>query len=232
MKVSAENLPAASLAALAEASAAINSSLDPDVVLDAIARTAAKVMRAEASSVLLLDGRRKTLIFVAAVGDRGDALRGEEFDANLGIAGHVAASGKPELVEDVRDCDHHFAGIDDLSSFQTRGLIAAPMIHKSEVVGVVEVLNRVGGERFDRQDLELLQVFANLAAAGAYNARDHETLRREAEGLRRAVLGSDEFVGQSGALHRVLALCDRVAGSNATVLLLGETGTGKELAAR
>jgi len=99
VKLLADNLPATSLAALAEASAAINSSLDFNVVLDAIARSAANVMRAEAASVLLLDERRKTLVFVAAVGDRGEALVGEEFDADLGIAGYVAATAKPELVQ-------------------------------------------------------------------------------------------------------------------------------------
>jgi len=232
VKLLADNLPATSLAALAEASAAINSSLDFNVVLDAIARSAANVMRAEAASVLLLDERRKTLVFVAAVGDRGEALVGEEFDADLGIAGYVAATAKPELVQNVHDCEHFFSGIDDQSSFQTRGLMAAPMIHQAEVIGVVEVLNRIGEDNFAEQDLELLQVFANLAASGACNARTHETLQREAEGLRRAVLGSDRIIGQSAAQRHVLTLCDRVASSNATVLLLGETGTGKEVAAR
>ncbi len=232
MKLSADKLPASSLAALAEASAAINSSLDFNVVLDAIARSAASVMRAEAASVLLLDERRKTLVFVAALGDRGAALIGEEFDANLGIAGYVAATAAPELVQNVHECEHFFSGIDEQSSFETRGLMAAPMIHKAEVIGVVEVLNRIGEENFSSDDLELLQVFANLAATGACNARDHQMLQREAEGLRRAVLGSEKIIGQSGALRRVLKLCDRVASSNATVLLLGETGTGKEVAAR
>ena len=75
MKLSTTNLSQSSLAALAEASAAINSSLDPTVVLSAIAQSAAEVLHAEASSVLLLDRRRKKMIFAAAVGDRGDELR-------------------------------------------------------------------------------------------------------------------------------------------------------------
>ena len=232
MKIPATNLSPASLAALTEASAAINSSLDLDVVLNAIARSAAEVMRAEASSVLLLDQRRRKLVFVAAIGESGAELVGQEFDAELGISGHVVRTAKPARVTDAHDDDRHFGGIDDMTSFHTKGLIAAPMIHNDEVIGVVEVLNPVSGQEFSQTDLDLLQVFANLAASGARNAQAHRTLQRENEGLRETVLGPDRIIGQSKALEQALALCDRVAASNATVLLLGETGTGKEVTAR
>ena len=232
MKLPTSSLSPDSLAALAAASAAINSSLELDTVLDAIARSAAEVMNAEASSVLLLDNQRKKLVFAAAVGDRGPALVGEEFDAHLGIAGHVAATAKPAIAPDVRKDEHFFEGIDAKSSFQTRGLIAAPMIHKSEVIGVVEVLNRKGADGFARSDVDLLKVFADLAAVGASNAQQHQRVLRENQGLRQAVLGGEAIIGESSALKHVLKLCDRVATSNATVLLLGETGTGKEVTAR
>ncbi len=62
------------LGALAEASAAINSTLELDVVLGQIARSAAAVMRAEASSVLMLDRRRNRLIFAAAAGEQARSV--------------------------------------------------------------------------------------------------------------------------------------------------------------
>ncbi|MFQ5490014.1 MAG: sigma 54-interacting transcriptional regulator [Phycisphaerae bacterium] len=232
MKTPPVNLSTASLAALTEATAAINSSLDMDEVLNAIATSSANVMRAEASSVLLLDSARHKLVFVAAVGDRGTALIGEEFDAELGIAGFVARTATPTMVGDAHTDERFFRGIDDMSSFQTRGLIAAPMMHESEIVGVVEVLNRSDGQRFTQADLDLLQVFANLAAAAAQNAKAHQHLQRQNIGLRQAVLRSDKIIGDSPAIKHVLTLCQRVASSNATVLLLGETGTGKEVSAR
>jgi len=220
------------MSALIEASAAINASLDLQRTLEAIARSAAMVMQAEASSVLLLDRRRNKLVFKAAIGDRGDALLGEEFDANLGIAGKVAATGRPALVTDVQRDKAFFKGIDDKSSFTTRGLIAAPLVHNNEIIGVVEVLNKIAQENFTEEDLELLQIFANLAANGAVNAQTHERLRMEYRGLRETVRLTDVIIGQSQALRQCLELCGRVAGSNATVLLLGDTGTGKELMAR
>ncbi len=222
----------ATLAALVEASAAMNSTLDPDSVLQAIARSAADVLQAEASSVLLLDPARRKLVFRAAVGETGSLLRGEEFSAELGIAGRVAATGRPELVPDVYEHPDFYQGIDQKWRFRTRGLVAAPLRYRDQVIGVVEVLNRRDGQAFTQRDLEILQVFANLAAISASNAHMHEALKRENLGLRESVTHEDPIIGNSPALLEVLQLCDRVAPTNATVLLLGETGTGKELSAR
>lgn len=230
--VNLQGLAPESLKALAEASALINSSLDLNTVLERIASCAAKVMRAEAASVLTLDRRRNRLIFSAAVGPHGKELVGKEFDANLGIAGRVLQTGHPMRVDDVSKSPDFFGGIDALSHFHTRGLLAAPMVYKSETVGVVEVLNPVAVEKFSESDLELLRTFANLAASAARNAIAHESLRRENLALRGGARSEVRIVGQSDALRRVLELADRVAATTATVLILGETGTGKEMLAR
>jgi Nif-specific regulatory protein len=226
------NLTPRTMSALVEASAAINASLNSGEVLQAIAQKAAVVLRSEASSVLMLDRRRNRLVFMAAVGDRGPSLLGEEFDADLGIAGKVTATAKPVIVPDVRESKDFFRGIDAKSSFQTRGLVAAPLIWKGEVIGVVEVLNKIGGGPYDQDDLTLLQVFANLAASGAHNATQHTILVRENRGLKETLRISAPIIGNSAALKQVNNMVNRVASSNATVLLLGETGTGKEITAR
>jgi Nif-specific regulatory protein len=232
MMLPSRTLPQSTLAALIEASTAINSTLDLQESLQAIARSAATVMNAEASSVLLLDKRRNKLVFRASVGGGGESLLGEEFDADLGIAGKVAATGQSLLITDVQENKDWFKGIDDRSRFVTRGMAVAPLIHQDEIIGVVEVLNRIGEENFNDHDLELIQIFANLAASGAINAQRYEELQRENRGLRETLKTSDQIIGQSDALRKVLDLCNRVARSNATVLLLGETGTGKELIAK
>ncbi|MEP0843874.1 MAG: sigma 54-interacting transcriptional regulator [Phycisphaerae bacterium] len=232
MSITSERLPNRTLSALIEASAAINSSLDLQSTLQAIAETARDVMSAEASSVLLYDRDRRKLIFKAATGNRAEQLLGEAFDAEVGIAGRVLRTGQPALVDDVNQDQSFFRGIDDKSHFTTRGMVAAPLVHKGRAIGVVEVINRVGQERFSAEDLDLLRIFANLAASGASNAQDHEQLKMEYRGLRSTLDARIHIVGSSPALRNVLDLCARVAGSNATVLLLGETGTGKEVLSR
>ena len=232
MDLASHSFSAQTLRALAKASAAINSTLEWEVVLDQIARQAADVMRAEASSVLILDRHRGKLVFAAAAGLQSESVSGKEFDASLGIAGHVLKTGKPENVLDVSQSSEFFSGIDEQSHFHTRGLAAAPMLFKSETIGVVEVVNPLERESFDATDLELLGIFANLAACAARNAQAHTSLRRENMALRGTVLGNTQVIGQSSAFKATLKLAERVAPTHSTVLLLGETGTGKEVLAK
>lgn len=230
--ISAASIQKAALAALVDASAAINTSLDLRDTLQAIAKSAASVLNADASSVLLLDRTRSKLVFLAAVGNRAPSLIGDEFDAKLGVAGRVVQTGAPMLVPDVRNSPHFFRGIDDKWSYTTRSLVAGPMQHNGEVIGVIEVLNKRGGEEFSPHDVEVLQVFANLAAVSVNKAQAHEAVKQENRALRIGAQRDDAIVGNSESLRRVLELIERVGPTNATVLILGETGTGKELVAR
>ncbi len=230
-KTTVEYSPEA-LAALVDASAAINVTQDLDETLDAIARAAAAVMRAEASSVIMLDKVRRKQVFRAAVGDRADQLVGVEYDEGTGISAKVMKSGQARIVNDVSRENAHFKDIDTLVGFETRSLIAAPLINKGERLGVVEVLNPLHGSRFSDEDCQLAQVFANLAAIAVANSQHRDYLRRDNRGLKQAMRGPEEMIGTSPAMQEIRDMVRRVAASAATVLLLGETGTGKEIVAR
>jgi len=226
-----QDLPAQCLASLVEASTAINSAQGLDQTLSAIARAAAMVLAAEASSVIMLDKARNKQVFRAATGDHAEQLINVEYEADVGISGAVLRSGEVIVVHDAqRDTSHH-KEIDRLVGFRTRGLIAAPLIHRGEKLGVVEVLNRRDGGEFREQDCQLAQVFANLAAIAVANSQDRDLLRRHNRGLRQSVRRPESIIGVSAAMPEVRRLIRQVASSSATVLLLGETGTGKELAA-
>ena len=232
MKLSSHSLPPPSLTALTEAAAAINSTLDFRSVLSTIANLARSVTHAEASTVFSLDPKRNKLIVVSATGHWRDAMMDRQFDAHLGIPGQVVRTAEPVVVVDVRQSSKFCSEIDEISSTSTHSLMAAPMIHRSEVIGVIEVVNRTDEIEFSETDLKILQIFATLAATASQNARAHDDLRRRFDGLRDSVLKRTTIIGKSDRWNRVLELCDRVANSSATVLLLGETGTGKELTAR
>jgi Nif-specific regulatory protein len=136
------------------------------------------------------------------------------------------------VVNDVSKDQAHYTKIDELVAFRTRSLIAAPLVNKGRTLGVVEVLNPVQSETFAEGDRQLCMVFANLAAIAMANAQLVDRIQRENSQLKQAYQGPEEIVGISMAMDNVKNLIRRVARSTATVLLLGETGTGKELAAR
>lgn len=219
------------LMALVEASRTIIGELDLADVFQRVAESAMTVMNAHGASVLLFDEDRGELVFQTAVGPGSESLIGERFDASLGIAGQAIKTGRAMMVDDVRQNRHFFPGIDAKTQLRTRSLIAAPLMHQDKVLGVVEVLNPKQRERFDRRDMELLEVFANMAAAAASNAQAYDRATRENRGFSATQSGT-VVIGKSKAVQHVIELCRKVALSTATVLLYGETGTGKELAAK
>ncbi|KKL62654.1 hypothetical protein LCGC14_2183050, partial [marine sediment metagenome] len=220
------------LSALLDALVAINAAGAMEETLGAIARAAAAVLRAEAASVIMVDPARGKQVFLAAVGDRAEQLIGVEYDLDEGLSGKAAASGKLQVYDDVANEEGHYHRIDERIAFRTRSLIAAPLIHEGEVLGVVEVINPVSGERFNERDRQLAQIFANMAAIAASNARHMDRMTRENTGLKDTLRRQGRMVGQSPAMEKAFDLIRRVAPSNASVLLLGESGVGKELAAQ
>jgi len=230
--IPAGNFTPEALSSLVDASAAINSAQGLDETLAAIARGAAAVMKAEASSVIILDAVRHKQVFRAAVGKSADRLIGEEYDEGDGISGKALETGEAIIVNNVGENANHYKTIDKLTSSETVSLIAAPLMHKGRKLGVIEVMNPVQDSSFTEADRELCLVFANLAAISTANADLYEQLQRENSGLKRALGGPKEMIGESKPMEKLKDVIKRVAGSTTTVLLLGETGTGKELAVR
>ena len=227
----ASSLDRRTLLGLLDASRAIISVPHLPQVLERVVEQATTVLRAEAASVLLYDSQREELVFRAATGPKGEELVGERFDGKRGIAGQAMRTRRAVQVTDVKQNRNFFEGFDAKTHMQTRCLIAAPMIHLEEVIGVIEVMNPLGRKNFAEGDTELAQVFANLAAAALLSGQVFDQISRENRGFRESSR-PPEIVGKSQPMMRVLDLCQRVAPTRSTVLISGETGTGKELVAR
>jgi len=219
------------LLSLVDASRIINHDLNLDEVLLQVAQQAAVVLDAEGSSVLLIDGAREELVFKTVVGPADRQLLGVRIKADQGIAGQVARTGRAVRVDDVRQNSNFFPGIDAKTNTQTKALIAAPLTDRDKVIGVVEVINPQNRINFSDADLDVLRIFANLAAVATRNAQVYDRVQRDNRGLRES-MPTPLIVGESPPIRKVLELCKKVAKSRATVLITGETGTGKELVAR
>ena len=100
-------------------------------------------------------------------------------------------------------------------------------------MGVLEVLNTSKPKRFDQADLDLLMAYASHAAVALKNAQLFSVIREEKRLLQ---VSLDEryrtFIVESPAMRKVLETAQKAAKSQATILLLGESGVGKEILAR
>ena len=145
-------------------------------LVEQITQMTQQTLNASASSVLLLDGQEQELHFEVAEGQAGKSLRKLRLSAQSGIAGWVASHGKPLVVNDVNQDKRFNRGIDEITGFVTRSIMCAPLIVHRQTVGVIEVLNKVDGSDFSKQDLATLVSVAATTAIAIENIRLHQSV--------------------------------------------------------
>jgi Nif-specific regulatory protein len=111
-------------------------------------------------------------------------------------------------------------------------ILCAPLTAGDRLLGALYLDTTNVSTRFSEDDLELVSAIAGLAAMGVENARQFEQLTLENEQLRAEACLTHDMVGRSAKMKEVYQFIERVAPSDATVLIHGESGTGKELVAR
>ncbi|MCK5010865.1 MAG: sigma 54-interacting transcriptional regulator, partial [Deltaproteobacteria bacterium] len=213
-------------------SSLVNSVSDLDHLLELIIESVTEVMGARASSLLLLDKKAEKLYFQVATGDKKDDVKKFEVGLGEGIAGHVAKTGKPLLVEDVRKDSVWDEKISESIGFDTKSIACVPMKIGEEVVGVVEIIDREDGKPIRSEDMEILVAFANMAASAIVKAKEYKKVIEENTGLKSQLDMRYQIIGESSEIKKVIADAIKVSNSKSTVLIEGESGTGKELIAR
>jgi GAF domain-containing protein len=148
----------------AVASGVVGSAESFQALLNAIVQVARAIFGARASSILLLDDASEELVFEAVVGEGEESLLGMRFPADRGIAGWVLATRTPLVIEDVRKDPRFAADVAEGTGYVPSGLMAAPLLHDEEILGVLEVLDRPERAHFSLQEMDLLGLFANQAA--------------------------------------------------------------------
>jgi signal transduction histidine kinase/CheY-like chemotaxis protein len=157
---------------------AVTSSLELEQVLATVMKEATQVLKIEAGSVLLLDEESNELVFKAVAGPRSETARGLRLPLGQGIAGWVVREGQRLLVPDVREDPRFHPGIDEVTGFFTRSILAVPLKVKGKVIGVIEAMNKTDGD-FSQADVALLSSMAQSAAIAIENAWLFEQAQRE-----------------------------------------------------
>ncbi len=116
-------------------------------------------------SLMLIDEESDELVFVLVHGAADEALIGQRFDRRQGIAGWAAEHAEPVIVNNVRTDTRFFPELDEHSDFETRSLVAVPLVARGKVLGVIEVINKCSGEKFTDDDTSLLSILATISAS-------------------------------------------------------------------
>jgi signal transduction histidine kinase len=169
----------AALTVLQDVARNLTSELDLNKLLREILHSAVRVLKASAGSLLLWDDATNELVFAVTDGGAGEALEGQRMPANKGIAGWVFTHRQPEIVHDVRSNQRFYNAIDESLGYRTSSLVAVPMITKGQGIGVLEVLNKKSGERFNENDRDILYALAGQAAIAVVNARLYQEIHEE-----------------------------------------------------
>jgi diguanylate cyclase (GGDEF)-like protein len=157
------------LAILTDIVKAANSILEPRKIIELIMAKVQELIPSEAWSILMLDEEKQELTFELALGEKGKDVAAFRVKVGEGIAGWVAQTGQPTIVNDTSK-DPRFARRFDASThFQTRSVLCAPLISRGRTIGVVQVINKRGG-KFTQADLELLLTLVEPCAISLENA--------------------------------------------------------------
>jgi len=183
------------LMTLQEIGRAITSTLDLDRVLVTLLEQVRQVTEAEAGSVALIEAATGDLVFRQAAGEAGQVVIGRRLRPGQGIAGWAADLRQTVMAPDAPSDPRFYGDISSGAGFVTRDLVAAPLIVRDTVIGVIEVLNKREGT-FSQSDLWLIESVAAQAAVAIENARLFEETRRRLNEM--AVVSYVAMVGAAG----------------------------------
>jgi len=164
------------LLATIEFSKALVSAYDMETLLSAILGRIKAIIPAQNWSLLLIDPQTKELYFAVVVGVAPEAVKDIRLQPGEGIAGTVARTGHPIFIPDVNQDPRFSARVDVSTGFDTRSIIALPLVVRGEVIGVFEVVN-VEDEKFFREKyLAHLTILADYVAIAVDNVRNLQKL--------------------------------------------------------
>ena len=218
---------------LIEINTLINSNYaDATTLLTQIIESATRLTEGEASSLILKNPEDQKLYFEIALGPVGREMKKFTLKPGEGIAGWVAEHSQSLIVNDVETDSRFYGEISKSTGFRTYSILAVPMLVRDTCVGVIEIINKKDKKYFTQEDLQWLEIFAVQAAIAIENVRYLERAREEI-GFLREQIGKDKgyhvLVSASPVIKEKLELIERVAPTDSSVLILGESGVGKEL---
>lgn len=169
-------------------------------LLQSIVDAAARIFGAAAASICLVDDEQQMLEFRVAYGVGRDEVVGMRIRVDQGIAGYVAMTGQPIAVSSVQQDPRFQREFAQSTGYVPRSILAMPLLLDDQVIGVMEVLDKINAPSFGMQDMELLAVFAQQAAIAIRQSQHFESVGAALQHSLRQILD-----GEAANVFRVLA---------------------------
>jgi len=228
---------------LTEIAQILSSTLDLRAGFTRIMQVISDRLQMHRGTLILLDEATGRLRTETAYGLSADDIERNRFALGEGITGNVVATGKPRVIPDVRHETEFLNRTNRLRSYENVetpiSFMCVPIKIERRPVGALAVDKPYTTDAQLRADEVFLEIIcAFLAQAIQINRmtmRQKEDLLQHNKNMRSNVRDKFDFVniiGDAPAMHEVFNVIGQVATSRATVLLLGETGTGKEMVAK
>jgi Nif-specific regulatory protein len=218
----------------------ISSVNDLELLMNRSMRAVVEQLGAERGVLLLADPETGQLAPVAEYGAIEPSTRHAAVGFSRRVVERVAEVGSSLLVRDAPTDPR--AASKSVVDMRVQSILCVPLFVGGRTVGAVYLDDTRRTHAFDVAERSMIEGFAHLMAVAIERSRRYEEVRREYEklegenlSLRKAVgtrLKHHGMIGSSAPMERVMAMVERAAAVNTTVLITGENGTGKELIAR
>ena len=230
------------LSTLEQVSQILGSGLDLEGLFGEVMTVLGERLGFGRAALVMRDVATEGLRIAAAIGLSDDEIARGRYEMGEGVTGRVVASGEPCILADVANEPvflNRTGALGASAGGSKTSFICIPIKMREQVEGAISAAKPFVDDATLAADARLLSIIAgNVAQAIQLNELvkiEKDQWREETEQLRenlRSKYRFDNIIGTSGAMMDVFATIGQVAASRATCLLLGETGTGKELIAK
>lgn len=203
---------------------------DPHHLLNEIVDKALRTLDAERGFIAMVDEDTGELSCEVARDSTGDPTP-EKLEVSKTIVHKALKEGVSILTQNAL-IDKQFEKAKSVKEYKIRSAMCVPLIFEEKILGIVYLDNRASAGSFSQDDLIFLTAMCHLAGVALRNSFLHRQVVQENIRIENELKTKFQIVGESEEMKKVQATIKKVAPSDITVIIQGETGTGKELVAK